>query len=224
MEYTTTRVMRSHLKMCVYGDAGVGKTKLCGTAPNPVIISAEAGLLTLANMDLPVIEIAKPGDLQAAFKQVKKDMDMFDTVCIDSLSEIAEVLLAAYKPNFKDKRQAYGQMADEMMDFTKAFRGFPKHVLMTSKMKPLEDEHTGIVTYRPFMPGKAFTDQLPYYFDVVACMRVKQKGQRYLQMQPSPTHLAKTRDPFGVVSSEEEPDMRLLIDKIMNGETNVTTA
>ena len=41
-----------HLKICVHGDAGTGKTRLCATtgdAENTVIISAEGGLLSLRN-------------------------------------------------------------------------------------------------------------------------------------------------------------------------------
>ena len=45
------------IKCLVYGESGVGKTVLCSTAPDPIIISAESGLLSLRKKDIPVIEI-----------------------------------------------------------------------------------------------------------------------------------------------------------------------
>ena len=45
------------VKMLVSGPPGAGKTRLCATLPNPIILSAESGLLSLAECDLPAIEI-----------------------------------------------------------------------------------------------------------------------------------------------------------------------
>ena len=46
------------LKICVYGASGAGKTRLCATTGAPtVIISAESGLLSLRDADIPVIEV-----------------------------------------------------------------------------------------------------------------------------------------------------------------------
>ena len=52
----------------VYGGAGVGKTVLCSTAPNPVIISAEAGLLSLRDFDIPYVSVTKYEDLVDVYK------------------------------------------------------------------------------------------------------------------------------------------------------------
>ena len=49
------------LKLTVYGPAGSGKTTLCATTGAPtVILSAEAGLLSLRHTDIPVIEVKTP--------------------------------------------------------------------------------------------------------------------------------------------------------------------
>ena len=42
---TTREVASDGVKVLVYGGSGSGKTTLIGTLPDPVIISAEAGLL-----------------------------------------------------------------------------------------------------------------------------------------------------------------------------------
>ena len=65
LNFTTTRkaAQTNGVKVLVYGKAGVGKTVLCATAPKPVIISAEAGLLSLQGADIPVIEVKNIEDL-----------------------------------------------------------------------------------------------------------------------------------------------------------------
>ena len=56
------------VKVLVYGQAGSGKTSLIGTLPAPIIISAEAGLLSLADLDIPYIEITDMASLREAYK------------------------------------------------------------------------------------------------------------------------------------------------------------
>ena len=54
------------VKLLVYGQAGAGKTSLIRTLPNPVVLSAEGGLLSIQDADLPCIEIADMDDLREA--------------------------------------------------------------------------------------------------------------------------------------------------------------
>jgi ABC-type ATPase involved in cell division len=46
------------VKLLVYGQAGAGKTTLIKTLPNPIVLSAEGGLLSIQDADLPFIEIS----------------------------------------------------------------------------------------------------------------------------------------------------------------------
>lgn len=214
MEVTSTRRDIHKYKVCIYGEAGVGKTVLCSTAPKPLIISAEAGLLSLAHLDLPVIEIEKFGDLAEAYKTVLK-MDDIETICIDSLSEVAELVLAQYKTEERDPRKAYGRMADDMMEFTRGFKRIDKHIVVTAKQALYKDEYTGRITYIPAMPGQAYTHQVPYLFDFVFCMRAGKKGKstaRYLQTQPDINYSAKSRGEK--LSVNEEPNLTELFEKI----------
>jgi septin family protein len=54
---STKSIATGKMKILVYGQAGAGKTTLIKTLPNPVIISAEAGLLSLRDHELPFVEI-----------------------------------------------------------------------------------------------------------------------------------------------------------------------
>lgn len=224
IQFTTTSKAANlnGIKCLVYGEAGMGKTTLCKTAPEPLIISAESGLLALRDVELPVIEIKTVDDLMEAFEfcQSSSHARKFKTICIDSITEIAEVVLANAKKQVKDPRQAYGELIEQMNDTVKAFRdlkGF--NVYMAAKQEFVKDEVNGSQKYNPSMPGTKLGMQLPYLFDEVFALRINKttdgKEYRYLQTQPDVQFVAKDRS--GVLSSIEKPDLTHVFNKILEG-------
>lgn len=220
---TTDQISVAHgVKVLVYGQSGVGKTVLCATAPNPVIISAEAGLLSLRKVSIPVIEITNVDELVEAHRwcQESAEARQYETICIDSISEIGEVVLANAKRQVKDPRQAYGELLEKMLTTIKAFRDLQgKHVYMSAKMEPMRDELTGIVKYGPSMPGQKLGPQLPYLFDEVFRMGINKTPQgeeyRFLQTQPDLQYEAKDRS--GSLDRMEPPDLTHVFNKILGG-------
>jgi len=219
LKLSSTKSKVQHVKMLCYGDSGTGKTYLCRTAPRPVIISAEQGLLSLADVDIPVLEVRTLADVEEAYKHVAASKE-YDTICIDSLSDLAESLLLELKedPKFRDPRQAYGQMADEMSRLTRMFRDIPnKHVYVIAKQIRVSDEATGAQTYEPMIPGKSFAANVSYFFDLVVALRIGKREKetyRYLQTQPSIQYRAKDRS--GKLAAQEEPNLAALFKKIVS--------
>lgn len=218
---TTDKAGTLHgVKVLVYGPAGVGKTVLSSTAPTPIILSAESGLLSLRKVSIPVVEIKTIDDLNEAYRWATESEEAKDieTVCIDSLTEIAEVILSNAKRQTKDPRQAYGELIDKMLMTVKAFRDLPgKHIYMSSKMEPVKNEITGVSTYVPSMPGTKVGPQLPYLFDEVFRMGTNKTqdgaSYRFLQTQPDLQYEAKDRS--GALDFLEPPDLGHIINKIM---------
>jgi len=64
---TTSGLHANGVKLLVYGQAGAGKTSLIPTLPNPIVLSAEGGLLSIADADIPFIEISSMMDLTEAY-------------------------------------------------------------------------------------------------------------------------------------------------------------
>lgn len=207
------------VKCIVYGGPGVGKTRLCATAPKPIIISAEQGLLSLSEVNCDYIEIKSLDDLNSAYNQLKGSD--YKTICLDSLAEIAEVLVLELKPQFKDGRQAYMALADAMIPMLKKFRDMKgKNTVFTCKKIDVKDEESGAVTTELFLPGNVLPNQIPYIVDELFYMDVSREGIPWLQTKPTRKAFAKDRsgalNPAGEYAKDKNsvPDLSVLFEKI----------
>lgn len=205
------------VKIVTYGQAGSGKTTLIKTLPTPVIISAEGGLLSLSDFDIPFIEINSMDSLKEAFVWASESAEAanFESVAIDSISEIAEVVLSYEKRVNKDGRAAYGEMQVQVIEIMRAFRDLKKHVYFSAKCEKSQDE-TGRILYSPSMPGNKLAQQIPYLVDEVFALRVEKDAegvtQRALMCDSDGLWLAKDRS--GKLSPWEAPDLSEIIAKI----------
>ena len=215
---TTGGLSANGVKLLVYGQAGAGKTTLIKTLPKPIVLSAEGGLLSIQDADLPYIEIGSMDDLMEAYEWLTGSAEAkgYGSVALDSISEIAEVVLNSEKKIAKDPRQAYGAMQEKMADVIRAFRDLPdRHVYMSAKLEKTQDE-MGRVTYAPSMPGNKTGQALPYFFDEVLALRVEKDSdgasQRALMCDSDGLWLAKDRS--GKLGAWEAPDLGEIIAKI----------
>lgn len=207
------------IKVLVYGESGAGKTRLITTCHQPtVVLSAEAGLLSIRDADVSVIEVASIADIKEAWEFLNSDDGAhFKWVCLDSISEIAEVVLAAEKRIEKDPRRAYGSMSEQMVEMVKAFRDLPgRNVYVSAKLDKVKDEVVGGLFYGPSAPGQQLGKALPYLFDEVFCLRVERDAEgnltRWLQTQGDNQRIAKDRS--GALEMYETPDLAAIADKI----------
>ena len=215
---TTGSMAANGVKVLVYGQAGAGKTSLIKTLPSPSVLSAEGGLLSIQDADLPFIEITSMTELQEAYTWLTSsdEAKSYKSVALDSISEIAEVCLNTEKKATKDPRQAYGAMQEQMADIIRAFRDLPgRHVYMSAKLEKTQDE-MGRVLYAPSMPGNKTGQALPYFFDEVLALRVEKDSdgatQRALMCDSDGLWLAKDRS--GKLDAWEAPDLSAVFAKI----------
>lgn len=225
----------SGIKTLVYGDSGMGKTVLTATLPGPLLLSAESGALSLKRKNLerlfgvntpgityeiPTILITSVDDLSEAYNWCARSADAryFQSIALDSITEIGEVVLNNAKRQVKDPRQAYGELIEKMETLIRAFRDLPgKNVYMAAKMEPMKDEMTGVVKYAASMPGSKLGPKLPYYFDEVFRLGVNKDPQgnsyRFLQTQPDLQFVAKDRS--GALAAMEYPHLGAVFSKIL---------
>lgn len=188
-------------KALVYGNSGVGKTRLIASAPGPIIVSAEKGLLSLRGFNLPVWEIKTLADLIECYTWLRTSAEtrQFATVCIDSVSEVAEVLLNAELRMTTNGQRAYGQMADKLTQIFRDFRDLDgKNVVFLAKQEFSADGVTGAKMHCPSFPGKQLSQNAPYFVDEVWQLVNFGKDEagterRFLRTQPDESNVAKDR-------------------------------
>lgn len=217
IQYTDRINVSNGIKALVYGPAGIGKTRLLATAPAPFIFSAEKGLLSLRKNRVPYVDVSNYKDLVDAFTWAvsSNETKQYHTFGLDSLSDIAEVVLSYEKTQTKDGRQAYGKMQDAMYPLCRMFRDLPnKHVIMIAKQ---QIEEMGMIKKAvPVMPSNNLQAALPYFWDLVLQMFVgidNSNGQRYtaLHTQEDVTWTAKDRS--GNLAPIEYADLNYLFQK-----------
>lgn len=100
------------VKMLAYGPPGSGKTPLINTAPRPVLLITEPGMLSMREVpyrqEAPTVE-----RIDEFFDWLFRSNESrnFDTVGVDSTSQLAEIVVKAELKRNRDGRKAYGEMA-----------------------------------------------------------------------------------------------------------------
>lgn len=158
------------VKTFVYGASGAGKTYAIGRLPNPIILSTEDGLLSLAkeHPQLHCMSITNYAQMTEALQwaTASAEAKQYSHLVLDSFSDLAEILLASLKPTVKDPRQAYGETNETILKICRMIRHLDRDVYMTSKEGQIVDAD-GIAKFGPLFPGKALAMQVPYFFDEV---------------------------------------------------------
>lgn len=162
------------VKAIIFGPAGTGKTPLIQTAPRPLLLSIEPGLLSMRGSDVPTYlahDAKSINDFFAWFFNSAETKN-FDTLGIDSGSYMADVFLqAALKGtsnagNKKHGMAAYGEMATNTMEHLRTlFYVKQKHIYLICKEEIADVEYQSL--RRPYFPGKVLNIDVPYLYDFI---------------------------------------------------------
>ena len=133
-----TAIALSGVKAIVYGESGAGKTLLCSTLPAALLINAEGGLLSLKSdnvrrvygdqaltPNVPVISVSSLKDVHEVYQWLSTSGDSYHygSIYIDSLSEIAELVLEDAKTKNRDLRMSYADCMNRMLHLIRQFLG-----------------------------------------------------------------------------------------------------
>lgn len=232
------------IKIVVAGEAGNGKTTLARTLAEglkderAVVISAEAGLLSIRGVNIDVINIqtndegeplpkeqriARLGEVHQwlmAPEQRKK----YQWVFIDSLTEINQNMLEKLEadPDFqgpKNTIKKFGELSTRMRGLCKSFRDLPHYnVVFTALVKTVTDADQK-TTLSIDMVG-AFAEKLPALFDELFYLGVSSeideqtgKNKRMILTQKT-DKITFPKDRSGTLDRLEIPDLSHLVKKI----------
>jgi hypothetical protein len=220
IRYTNQQAAKRCIKSMVYGLAGVGKTRLCATAPKPMLISAESGTLSLRKLRVPYVEIHTVKDLVDVFNWARSSTETksYDTFCLDSISEIADIVLIDEKRKNKDGRKAYYEMGEQMLALVRAFRDIQdKHVVIVAQQGRIRDEATGAIINGPQFPGQAVANKVPYFFDELwhMCVFKDADGKRIEALKTQADGDSDAKDRSGALDLWEQPNLTSIFTKIL---------
>lgn len=231
------------LNLMVYGEPGVGKTYLAGTAEDHkstaplLVIDIDGGVTTLRHRpSVDVMQVRSFNDLVSTYRTlydaVPTDGKKFPygTIVVDTLSELQQLDLTEVMKSFariNDKldedvpdQRGYGKSGSHMRKIVRAFRDLPCNVIFNCHSSSERDNNMRLI-HAPKLVGKLKID-IPGFLDIVGYYRTEANGEgvdRLMQFQKTETIIAKDRtgafDPV-----EVNPTIPSLWDKLQA--TNVT--
>lgn len=191
-----------YLNMLVYGEPGIGKTRLGGSASevpelSPVlVIDVEGGVLSLAK-DYPnvdVVRIESWEDMNSVYSDLFDEPGRYNTVVLDSISEMqkfsmSRIMEAAVAKNPIREIEVpgmreWGINGEQIRMLVRAFRDMDINIILTAHVLEDKDETTSTIKYKPSLTGK-LKNEIAGFMDIVGYMykkRIKDEasGERYL--------------------------------------------
>lgn len=214
------------IKALIYGPAGTGKTPILNTAPRPVLLATEPGLLSMRNSTVPTYEAYTPQRVDEFFKWFfgSTETKAFDTLGIDSGSQIADIYLNAAltgkssSGNKKHGLAAYGEMADNTMEHLRTlyYKRYC-HTYVICKEEIADVEYQSL--RRPYFPGKVLPIQVPHLYDFIIRLAKTQAipgiSGEHLAFQCNGNMNVLSRNRTGNLNDFEEPHFGKLVSKAM---------
>lgn len=207
----------SNLNILIYGDSGVGKTRLAGSADDVpsmrsvLVVDFEGGTETLKhsypNCDTVRVESWK--EVQNVYDELYASNHKYRTVILDSLSEVQKFNMYNVMQKVAEQNEnrdvdvpsmrEWGINLEQMRKFVRAFRDLPMNTIFTALMTSDKDQKTGLTVKEPLLSGK-LKKEVAAFLDIVVFMYMREmeidnetKQTRLLLSQATDTCTAKDR-------------------------------
>lgn len=205
-------------KTLVYGPAGSAKTPIFNTAPRPLLLATEPGLLSMKGSKIPTYEAYTPAKINEFFKWFFNSTETknFDTLGIDSASQVADIFLIDAQKNNKHGLKAYGEMAEATMEHLRTLyytRYKHTYVICKEEIKDLD----GQSMRRPYFPGQVLPISVPHLYDFILRLSkavVPVHGE-VLAFQCNGTYNVMARNRTGNLDDFEPPHFGNLVERAM---------
>lgn len=223
----------------VYGEPGVGKTVLAGTALDhpdltPVLyLDVDGGVLTLRKRkDLEVIQIRSMKQAREIYNELFDATNWeaedptcpYATVVIDTLSELAKLdmreimkAVALANPNQQEyvpSPREYLINGERVREIVRAYRDLPCNVLFTCHVGDMKNDANATIFF-PQFNGKLRSD-IAGFIDIVGYMTADVRGgetERFIQTVKTKRVAAKDRSQM-LGDGVDNPTLPLLWDMI----------
>ena len=216
------RAKRFGVKCMMYGVPGMAKTPILTTAPNGLFVAVEKGIKSARHSSMPSVEVEDAAQVENFFNWwfQSNEAKAFDSLCIDSASEIADKFLdralgkGSNAGNKAHGQQAYGAMANDFLQiFVQLKMQEQKHIFMTAK------EMLDVTPHRPYFLGKVLPVQVPHDIDElyhVEKTRIPGMAEEVIALRTQGDIMTMARSRDGRLDQFEQPDLTNIVNKIMN--------
>lgn len=243
----TSEVASEQIRIVVAGSAGAGKTTLAktikeGLGENVLVISAEAGLLSLKGSSIDFVELQrKYDDEKKLWVEIPKHdrmtrlaeiyrwlllpetMAKYKWVFLDSISELSQNIVEQLETieefqGPKNTIKKFGEIATRMRSLCKSFRDLPHYSVCFSALTKEAVNQDNQPVVKISVIG-AFADQLPALFDLILYLGVTDeidasgRNVRQILTQKTP-RIEFPKDRGGVLSRLEPADLSVIVNKI----------
>ena len=215
----------SLVNMLIYGEPGVGKTILAGSASEieamgPVLfIDIEGGTMSLRNKfpNVDVVRVSNWTDMLKVYNDLQSS-NHYRTVVLDSLTEIQKFSMYHIMkdliegdpdrdPDVPGLRE-WGKNSEQVRRFVRAFRDLPVNTIFTALAATDKDPKTGAIQHRPYLSGK-LSAEVAGFLDIVCYMYMRVLDgdvRRLLLTSSTDSCVAKDRSD-SLPPVLEDPDM-----------------
>lgn len=193
MEIKTYSPKSHKIKALIYWPSGSGKTSLWGTAEKVLFASAENWLLSISHKQVAYTEIKSLEDLEELRDFLKNQEHEFETLVIDSITEISDIIRIQIekKAGRKMQIQDWWELSSKIEGIIKDIKEIDINVLVIAQELNITDEDK-IQKIVPSLNGKSST-KICYYMDIVWYIHVDKTGKRHLITNQSDKLLTKDR-------------------------------
>lgn len=221
------------VNVLVYGESGVGKTRLAGTADDVpemrkvLIVDMEAGTFSLraSNPNVDIVRVKSWNDMQEVYDALYAGGHDYKTVVLDSLTEIQKFNMYTIMNDVVKEHterdidvpsmREWGRNLEQMRKFVRAFRNLEMNTIFTALATSEKNARSGMITKKPSLSGK-LANEVAAFLDVVVYMYVKElngEQERFLLTSSTEEFVAKDRSAAlpQVVQNPSMPDLYKLI-------------
>lgn len=218
------------INVAVYGAAGVGKTSLTKTIPGKkVLVSLENGCLSIAGDEtIDIYDCCVDGHgneldrtrriekFSYFFKEILPKHTEYDWVVVDSLTELAQVLVEHLKKKYPDRSDAFpmwGEYNDCLLAISKTLRDCGRNVYITA-LDSVDKDDSGKRFIGIDVAGK-ISSRIPAFYDEVFYLKeFTEEGKSVRKLITGPWNGVVAKDRSGKLNLVEDADLTSVIKKI----------